>query len=150
MEYFDECRPHYLPSEFTVAFIVTVPVRSSTNLSVALWELHDQVGELQNKHPEPFFGEGGAFNRTKLTDTLLWLYKHVSIATRGNNTLDQVYTKRWEAYRAVTRPHLGFSDHLSIKLIAPHHPVLTHNKPTQKAIILWPNTAISMLQDCFE
>ena len=48
----------------------------------------------------------GDFNHVKLTDTLPWFHQHVSIATRGNNTLDCVYTNRWEAYSEVPRPHL--------------------------------------------
>uniref|UniRef100_A0AAX7UV02 non-specific serine/threonine protein kinase n=1 Tax=Astatotilapia calliptera TaxID=8154 RepID=A0AAX7UV02_ASTCA len=35
-------------------------------------------------------------------------------ATRGENTLDLVYTNIPGAYRAEPRPHLGYSDHISI------------------------------------
>ncbi|KAI3376533.1 hypothetical protein L3Q82_016993 [Scortum barcoo] len=41
----------------------------------------------------------------------------VTIPTRGNNTLDRVYTNKRGAYRAVPHPHLGFSDHISIMLV---------------------------------
>lgn len=36
----------------------------------------------------------GDFNHAKLTDTLPQLHVNVTIATRGDNTLDQVYTNR--------------------------------------------------------
>jgi len=61
-----------------------------------------------------------------------------------------VYTNRREAYRAVPRPNLGFSDHISILLVPTHHPVIKNNKPTERTITVWPNGAVSMLQDCFE
>lgn len=142
------CRPHYLPREFTVVFIVTVYVPLSANAHVALGELHDHTCELQNKHLESFFVVAGDFNHAKLMDTLPQFYEHVSIATRGNNTLDQVYTNRREAYRALPCPHLGFSDHIYIMLIPAHRPVLRHDKPTQKNITVGPSTVVPMLQDC--
>ncbi|KAM9358386.1 beta-1,3-galactosyl-O-glycosyl-glycoprotein beta-1,6-N-acetylglucosaminyltransferase-like [Symphorus nematophorus] len=43
--------------------------------------------------------------------------------TRGNNMLDQAYTNRRVAYRAVPRLHLGFSDHIKIMLILAHGPI---------------------------
>lgn len=61
-----------------------------------------------------------------------------------------MYTNRWEVYRAVPRPHLGFSDHISILPFPAHHPVIKGNKPTQKTITVWPSGAVSMFQDCFE
>lgn len=38
---------------------------------------------------------------------------HISCPTRGNNILDLVYTNIAEAYKAISLPHLGQSDHLS-------------------------------------
>lgn len=144
-----KCWPHYMPQEFTIVFVVTVYVPPDANANTALEELHEHIGVLQNKHPEALFIVDRDFNHVKLMDTLPQFHEHVTIATRGNNTLDQVYTNRREAYRAVSRPHLGFSDHVSVMLTPVHCPVLRHNKPTQKNITVWPNTAGPMLQDCF-
>lgn len=124
-----------------MVFIVAVYIPPSANASKALRELHDHIGVLQNKHPEAFFVVAGDFNHVKLTDTLPRFYQHVSIATRGNNTLDRVYTNKWDSYRAVPCLHLGFSDYISIMLAPAHHPVLKANKPTQKTITVWPRGA---------
>lgn len=124
-----------------MVFIVAVYIPPSANASEALRELHDHIGVLQNKHPEAFFVVAGDFNHVKLTDTLPRFYQHVSIATRGNNTLDRVYTNKWDSYRAVPCLHLGFSDYISIMLAPAHHPVLKANKPTQKTITVWPRGA---------
>ncbi|KAI3352197.1 hypothetical protein L3Q82_005161 [Scortum barcoo] len=71
----------------------------------------------------------GDFNHVNLTDTLPKFYQHVTIPTRGNNTLDRVYTNKRDAYRAVPHPHLGFSDHISIMLLPAYRPlVMAHIK----------------------
>lgn len=75
-------------------------------------------------------------------------YKHVNFETRGENTLDQVYTNIKQAFRAVPHPHLGNSDHLSVMLIPAYRPLWTRNKPSVKQ-----NRGVgttSPLQDCFD
>ncbi|KAI3352913.1 hypothetical protein L3Q82_019486 [Scortum barcoo] len=69
----------------------------------------------------------GISNHVNLTDTLPKFYQHVTIPTRGNNTLDRVYTNKRDAYRAVPHPHLGFSDHISIMLLPAYRPLLRHH-----------------------
>lgn len=145
-----KCRPYYLPREFTVVFIVAVYIPPSANASMALGELHDHIGALQNKHWDVFFVVAGDFNHVNLTDILPRFHQHVSIATRGNNTLDRVYTNRGAAYRAVPHPHLGFSDHIYIQLVPAHRLLLKDTKPTVKTITVWPSGANFILQDCFE
>ncbi len=67
-----------------------------------------------------------------------------------NNTLDFVYTTVKNAYKAVPRPHLGYSDHISVMLIPAYRPLLKLTKPVQKLITIWPENATSTLQDCFQ
>ncbi|KAI4873592.1 hypothetical protein NFI96_002438 [Prochilodus magdalenae] len=76
-------------------------------------------------------------------------YQHIDIPTRGNNTLDRVYTNIRDAYRAVPHPHLGLSDHISVMLVPAYHPPLRRSRPTQKTITVWPSDADAVLQDCF-
>ncbi len=71
-------------------------------------------------------------------------------ATRGNNTLDFVYTTVKHAYKAEPRPHLGYSDHISVMLIPVYRPLLKLARPVQKQITVWPDNATSALQDCFQ
>ena len=74
----------------------------------------------------------------------------MDFATRGEFTLDQVYSNIKEAYRAVPHPHLGSSDHLSVMLMPAYRPLLTRSKPSVKQIRTWPEGATSALQDCFD
>lgn len=69
----------------------------SANTSMAIRELYNHICVLQNKHPEAFFVVAGDFNHVKLTDILPLFHQHVSMATKGNNMLDCVYTNKQEA-----------------------------------------------------
>ncbi|KAI4887287.1 hypothetical protein NFI96_028259 [Prochilodus magdalenae] len=128
-----KCRPHYLPREFTAVFVIAVYIAPDANANNALKELHDNISSLQNKHPEAFYVVAGDFNHVNLTNILPRFYQHIDIPTRGNNTLDRVYTNSRDAYRAVPHPHLGLSDHISIMLV-PADPPLRRFRPTQKTI----------------
>ncbi len=63
---------------------------------------------------------------------------------------DALYTTVKNAYKAVPRPHLGYSDHISVMLIPAYRPLLKLAKPVQKLITIWPENATSTLQDCFQ
>ncbi|KAI4901454.1 hypothetical protein NFI96_022824 [Prochilodus magdalenae] len=144
-----KCRPHYLPREFTAVFVIAVYIAPDANANNALKELHDNISSLQNKHPEAFYVVAGDFNHVNLTNILPRFYQHIDIPTRGNNTLDRVYTNIRDAYRAVPHPHLGLSDHISIMRVPAYHPPLRRSRPTQKTITVWPSDADAVLQDCF-
>ncbi len=66
------------------------------------------------------------------------------------NLQELVYTTVKNAYKAVPRPHLGYSDHISVMLIPAYRPLLKLTKPVQKLITIWPENATSTLQDCFQ
>lgn len=76
-------------------------------------------------------------------------FQHVTFA-RGNNVQDLVDTTVKNAYRAEPRPHLGYSDHISVMLIPAYRPLFKCAKPDQKQITVWPDSATSALQDCFQ
>ncbi len=145
-----KCRPYYLPREFTAVFITIVYIAPGAKANEALQELHETISSLQIKHPEAFYVVAGDFNHVKLTDTLSSFYQHVTIPTRGDNTLDCVYTNILGAYRALPRPPLGLSDHISILLAPAYRPLLGRIRPTKKTITVWPNDAAHVLQDCFQ
>ncbi|KAK3538108.1 hypothetical protein QTP70_029820, partial [Hemibagrus guttatus] len=75
---------------------------------------------------------------------------HVDFATRGVNVLDLAYTNIPGVYHAEPRPHLGYSDHITVMLIPAYRPLVRHSKPVLKLVKTWPEGAISALQDCFE
>ncbi|KAK3522569.1 hypothetical protein QTP86_024996 [Hemibagrus guttatus] len=53
---------------------------------------------------------------------------------RGDNTLDHVYTNIAEAYRAISLPHLGQSDHLSLFMLPKYTPLIKRVKPSVKTV----------------
>ncbi len=108
------------------------------NAKDALRELYCAISEQQTNNPDGFFIIAGDFNHANLKTVLPKFYQHVNFATRGNNTLDFVYTTVKNAYKAVPRPHLGYSDHISVMLIPAYRPLLKLAKPVQKVITIWP------------
>ncbi len=147
---FVKCRPFYLPREFTAIVIVAVYIPPCANAKDALCELYSAISEQQTNNPDGFFIIAGDFNHANLKTVLPKFYQHVNFATRGNNTLDFVYTTEKNAYKAVPHPHFGYSDHISVMLIPAYRPLLKLAKPVQKHITIWPENATSTLQDCFQ
>ncbi len=142
-----KCRPFYLPREFTAIVIVAVYIPPCANAKDALRELYSAISEQQTNNPDGFFII--AFHHN-LKSVLPKFYQHVNFATRGNNTLDFVYTTVKNAYKAEPRPHLGYSDHISVMLTPAYRPLLKQAKQVQKQITVWPDNATSALQDCFQ
>ncbi len=104
---FVKCRPFYLLREFTAIVIVAVYIPSCTNAKDTLHELYSAISEQQKNNPDGFFIIAGDFNHANLKTVLPKFYQHVNFATRGNNTLDFVYTTENNAYKAVPRPTSG-------------------------------------------
>ncbi len=142
-----QCRPFYLPREFTAIVIVAVYIPSCANAKDALHELYSAISEQQTNNPNGFFIIAGDFNHANLKTVLPKFYQHVNFATRGNNTLDFVYTTVKNAYKAEPRPHLGY---ISVMLTPAYRPLLKLAKPVQKQITVWPDNDTSALQDCFQ
>lgn len=55
-------------------------------------ELYNAISQLQTAHPDAFFIVAGDFNKASLKSVLPQFHQHVKYATRGNNTLDLLYT----------------------------------------------------------
>ncbi|KAK3525553.1 hypothetical protein QTP86_034852, partial [Hemibagrus guttatus] len=144
------CRPFYLPWEFTTIFIVGVYIPPSANAKEALCELYGAISKMQNTHPDGLFIIAGDFNHANLKSVPPKFHQHVDSATRGVNTMDLVYTNIPGAYCAEPRPHLGYSDHISVMLIPAYRPLVRRSKPVLKLVKTWPKGAISALQNCFE
>ncbi|CAG6022008.1 unnamed protein product [Menidia menidia] len=67
----------------------------------------------------------------------------MDFATRGENTLDLVYTNIKDEFRAAPCPHLGSSDHLSVMLIPAYRPLLIRAKPTVRQILGWDHQCLA-------
>ena len=112
--------------------------------------LHTAISQQQTAHPEAAFIVAGDFNHSSLKTVLPKFRQHVSCPTRGNKTLDHVYTNMANAYNAIPLPHLGQSDHLSLFLYPTYTPLIKRVKPTVRTVKVWPEEADSMLQDKFQ
>ncbi len=99
-----KCRPFYLPREFTAIVIVAVYIPPCANAKDALRQLYSAISEQQTNNPDGFFIIAGDFNHANLKTVLPKFYQHVNFATRGNNTLDFVYTTVKHAYKAEPAP----------------------------------------------
>lgn len=84
-----KCRPFYLPREFTSTIITGAFIPPSANDKLATSEIHAAISKQQPAHPEAAFIVAGDFN---LKTVLAKFYQHVSCHTRGDKTLDHVYT----------------------------------------------------------
>ena len=78
---------------------------------------------------------------SNLKTVLPKFYQHVSCPTRGDKTLDHVYHNIKEAYKALSLPHLGQSDHISLFLLPKYHPLIRRVKPSVKSVKVWPEGA---------
>lgn len=117
---------------------------------MALSLLLNAINKHQRTHPHGVHIIAGDFNKASLKTVLPKFHQHVRCPTRGENTLDHVYSNIKHAYRAVPLPHLGRSDHLSLLLTPAYTPLSRQTKPTKRTITTWPEDALPRLQDCFE
>lgn len=92
----------------------------------------------------------GDFNHADLKAALPKFHQHAKCATRGDNTLDKVYSNIKLGYRARPLPHLGQSDHLSLLLIPAYAPLRKTAPAITKTVATWPEGATQQLLDCFE
>ena len=141
-----KCRPFYLPREFTSTVITAAYIPPDANAKIAMKELHAAISKQQTLHPEAAFIVAGDFNHSNLKTVLPKFHRNVSCPTRGDRTLDQVYTNMADAYKAVPLPHLGQSDHLSLFLLPKYSALIKRVKPTVRTVKVWPEGADSALQ----
>ncbi|KAK3528720.1 hypothetical protein QTP70_010065 [Hemibagrus guttatus] len=118
--------------------IFGVCIPPSANAKEALCEFYKAISELQNAHSDRLFIIAGDFNHANLKSVLPKFHQHVDFATRGVNVLDPVYANIPGAYRAETRLHLGYSDHISVMLIPAYKPLIRRFKPVLKLVKTWP------------
>lgn len=144
-----KCRPFYLPREFTAVHICAVYIPPDANAKLALAQIYYSINNSLVTYPGSVFIAAGDFNHTDLKTVLHKFHRNVKCATRGEKTLDQVYTNITDAYKAQTYHHLGLSDHLPLLLHARYTPRIKKAGTMLKNVRIWPEDAIPMLQDCF-
>ena len=87
-----KCCPFYSPRELTAVVIVAVYVPPQANVKEAMSQLYNEINRQQTAFPDAFFAVAGDFNKASLKSVLPKFYQHVDCPTRGENTLDHVYT----------------------------------------------------------
>ena len=144
------CRPHYIPREFSVILIWAVYIPPQADAKLALARLANAISAQQSRHPEAALIIAGDFNQTDLRTVCPRLHQHVSCSTRGENTLDHVYSNVQSGYQSIPLPPFGKSDHISLFLKPTYQQLLKRVKSSVRTVRIWPEGAESALQDCFE
>lgn len=126
------CRPFYLPREFTVVVAIAVYIPPDANVSAALSLLLNTINKQQLTHPNRVFIVAGF--QACLKTVLPKFVQYVNFATRGENTLDNVYSNIKHAYKAAPLPHLAGSDHLCMSFTPTHTTLRRKTKPQAKTI----------------
>lgn len=143
-------RPFYLPQEISVVVVAAVYIPPRADISKALDILYVAISRQLTKHPDCVVVVADDYNQANLKSVFPKFTQNVKVATRGNNTLDHVYTNIKDAYKSIRCPHIGQSDHVSLLLVPIYLPVVKRIKPTVREITTWPEGAWIKLQDCLD
>jgi hypothetical protein len=145
------CRPHYLPREFSTILFVAVylPPQTYAGIKTTLSQLYKKISKEETTHPEVALLVAGDFNAGYLKSVLPNLYQHVKCATRGKKILDHLFSTHRDAYKALPRPPFGKSNHNSILLIPAYKQKLKQEAPVTRSFKKWSDEADAKLQDCF-
>ena len=78
------CRPHYLPREFSAILFVAVylPLQADAGNKTALSQLYKEISKQETTHPEAALLVAGDFNAGKLKSVLPNFHQHLKCATR--------------------------------------------------------------------
>ncbi|KAK0154888.1 hypothetical protein N1851_002802 [Merluccius polli] len=144
-----QCRPVWLPREFTSVTIAAVYIPPQANKDAALEELHVSISRQETAQPDTALVIAGDFNHAHYTRLMPKLHQHIPFKTRGKNTLDHCYTLFRNGYRALPRPAFGKSDHCSILLLPAYSQRLKREPPVYRDVRRWSDQSEAILQDCF-
>ncbi|KAK0154042.1 hypothetical protein N1851_003863 [Merluccius polli] len=147
-----KCWPFYLPRGFFAILLVAVyipPSGNNNDRGKEMSDLYSAISDQQTAQPDGLLIVAGDFNHANLKTVFPHVYQHIDFPTRGNNTLDLVYTTLRGAYKVSPRPHLVASDHTTVMLMPAYRPKVKVTRPVQKQVWEWPEGAFSALQDCF-
>ncbi len=133
-----KCRSFFLPRELSVVIVTAVYIPPDANVSTALALLLDVINKQLCAHPNGVHTIAGDFNQADLKIALTHFFQHVKCPTRGDNTLDRVYTNIKHAYRAIPLPHLGQSDHLSLLLTPAYISLRRRTTPLTRLFLYGP------------
>lgn len=132
----------------SVMLIIAVHIPPDTKAALSI--LYSSINDQQTLHPDGVFIAAGDFNQADMKKVSPHFSQHAGFGTRGANLLDHVYTNIKGAYIAVRHPHLGSCDLITVMLLPAYRPLLTRSMPSSKQVRVWPEGALSALQDGFD
>ena len=145
------CRPYYVPREFSHVVVIVVYIPPDANDNNAKDILSKYISELDAEAPDAARIITGDFNHCIPTSKdFPGYYQHVKCKTRGNKTIDLCFTNVRDAYISSTLPKLGKSDHNLVKLAPKYRPIVQREPPTTRVVKQWTPDAIENLKAEFE
>ncbi len=121
-----------------------------SNTDLALKELYGNISEQETAHPDTAFVVTGDFNKANFRTIALNYFQHITINTRGDRVLDHCYSPFRDAYKSLSRPPFGKSDHSSVLLLPAYRQKLKREAPALRTIQCWSDQLDAILQDCFD
>ena len=91
----------------------------------------------------------GDINAGKLKSVLHNFYQHAICTTRGEETLDHLYSTHTDTYKALPRPLFCKSDHNYILPIPTYKQKFKQELSLMRSIRIWSDEMDAKLQDCF-
>ncbi len=142
-----QCRPFWLPREFTAIIITAVYIPPQANTDQALKEMYGNVREQETAHPDVAFVVTGDFNKANFRTILTTNTSNSSPSTRVR-ALDHCYSPFRDAYKSLPRPPFGKSDHSSAMLLPAYRQKLKQEAPAP--IQCWLDQSDTTLQVWFD
>ena len=145
-------RPRYLPREFERIFVTVVyaAVCDSTSAARAGKAIATAVRDLQLISADAPCFVVGDFNHCDLRKALPSFRQFLTCPTREKNTTDLCYDNVPRAYKSVSLPRVGKSDHNSIHLIPAYRPKIQTDPFVKKSVKVWTPESEEQLKGCFE
>ena len=143
-------RPYYLPREFTHVLITTVYMPTDSNYTEATDSLLHYTNELETDFPDTLRIICGDFNKCKAQKAMKGYHQHVTCPTRGQNTLDLLFTNVKNSHSCKRLCALGRSDHNLIYLHPEYRPLTQREPPVEKVVTSWTRQAWDTLRASLE
>ncbi len=144
------CRPFWLPREFTAIIITAVYIPLQANTDQALKELYGNISEQETAYPDAAFIVTRDFNKANFRTIAPKYFQHITI-TRVVIVYWTTATLLYrDAYKSLSRPPFGKSDHSSVLLLSAYRQKLKREAPALRTIQCWSDQSEAILQDCFD
>lgn len=145
--FFIKCRPFYSPLEFSSFILVGVFIPAHAAVQDAQRALANQILCVERTHPGSLVIVLGHFNKGNLAHELPQYTQFIT--TEKEDVVDHCYTSVSDAYRAIRRTFLGYSDLATVHLIPTYKQKLSPKRVARKPK-RWTREALENLRACLE